>query len=101
MAALLRKLQNGPNRATVRRLLESGGPNRGAARPSTPLPETLTARERDVLHLLAARRTNPQIARALFLETNTVKTHLKSLYGKLGVHSRDEAVHRAHDLGLL
>jgi LuxR family maltose regulon positive regulatory protein len=63
--------------------------------------EPLTERERDVLRLLAAGRSNPEIARTLYVELNTVKTHVKSLYGKLGVHSRVQAVQRAQELGLL
>jgi LuxR family maltose regulon positive regulatory protein len=63
--------------------------------------EPLTERERDVLRLLAAGRSNPEIARTLYVEVNTVKTHVKSLYGKLGVHSRVQATQRAQELGLL
>ena len=63
--------------------------------------EPLTERERDVLRLLIAGRSNPEIAHTLFVEVNTVKTHLKSLYGKLGVHSRMQAAQRAQELGLL
>ena len=63
--------------------------------------EPLTERERDVLRLLAAGRSNPEIARTLYVELNTVKTHVKSLYGKLGVHSRVQAAQRAQELGLL
>jgi LuxR family maltose regulon positive regulatory protein len=65
------------------------------------LNEPLTGRERDVLRLLAAGQSNPEIARSLYVELNTVKTHVKSLYGKLGVHSRMDAVRRARELGLL
>jgi LuxR family maltose regulon positive regulatory protein len=61
----------------------------------------LTERERDVLRLLAAGRSNPEIARILYVELNTVKTHVKSLYGKLGVHSRVQATQRAQELGLI
>ena len=66
-----------------------------------PLPEPLTEREREVLRLLAAGQSNPEIARTLYVEVNTVKTHVKNLYGKLGVHSRVEAVRRARELTLL
>jgi LuxR family maltose regulon positive regulatory protein len=61
----------------------------------------LTERELDVLRLLAAGRSNPEIARALYVEVNTVKTHVKNLYGKLGVHSRVQVAKRARELGLL
>jgi len=46
-------------------------------------------------------QSNPEIARALYVEVNTVKTHVKHLYGKLGVHSRMHAVSRARALALL
>jgi len=69
--------------------------------PDTPVAEPLTERERDVLRLLAVGQSTPEIARALYLEVNTVRTHVKHLYGKLGVHSRDQAVWRARELGLL
>jgi LuxR family maltose regulon positive regulatory protein len=65
------------------------------------LTEPLTEREREVLRLLAVGQSNPEIARALYLEVNTVKTHLQRLYGKLGVHSRTQAVHRARELRVL
>jgi LuxR family transcriptional regulator, maltose regulon positive regulatory protein len=53
------------------------------------------------LRLLAAEQSTPEIARTLYVEVNTVKTHLKHLYDKLGVHSRDQAVWRARELTLL
>jgi LuxR family maltose regulon positive regulatory protein len=66
-----------------------------------PAAEPLTERELEVLRLLATGQSAPQIARALYVEVNTVRTHVKHLYGKLGVHSRDQAVWRARELGLL
>jgi len=71
-------------------------------RPRTqPLVEPLSDRELEVLRLLVDRRTNQEIAQALIISVNTVKTHLKSIYGKLGVHSRQEAVAEARELALL
>ena len=52
----------------------------------------LTAREKQVLMLVVAGLTNPQIAAELFLAESTVKSHLSSAFGKLGVSSRSEAV---------
>jgi LuxR family maltose regulon positive regulatory protein len=66
-----------------------------------PLVEPLSERELDVLHHLAEHKTNQEIARALFISVNTVKTHLKNIYGKLGVHDRREAVVKARKLDLL
>ena len=61
----------------------------------------LTERERDVLNLLATGVSNSEIATALTVTVNTVKTHLGSLYSKLGVHSRMDAAVRARELHLL
>jgi DNA-binding NarL/FixJ family response regulator len=61
----------------------------------------LTAREREVLGLIASGATNPEIARELFLSTHTVKEHTSALYRKLKVRNRAEAVQRAQRLGLL
>jgi LuxR family maltose regulon positive regulatory protein len=65
------------------------------------LAEPLSAREHDVLRLLAAGMPGPAIARELAIGHSTVRTHLKSLYGKLDVHSRDQAIARARTLHLV
>jgi LuxR family maltose regulon positive regulatory protein len=65
------------------------------------LVEPLTGREQEVLQLLAAGLSNAQIAQRLFISLPTVKSHTGNLYGKLGVHSRQEAVDQARVLGLL
>jgi DNA-binding CsgD family transcriptional regulator len=67
-----------------------------AERLRHPLPE-LTPRHRQLLGLLAAGRTNRQIARELGLSEATVRTHLENLYRRLGVSSRTAAVTRAWD----
>ena len=51
--------------------------------------------------MLALGASNKEIAAKLFIATGTVKQHLKSIYGKLDVHNRTEATHRAGELGLL
>jgi LuxR family maltose regulon positive regulatory protein len=71
-----------------------------ASRPGTGLPEPLTAAELRVLKLLPTS-TYPQMAATLYISRNTVKTHLRSVYQKLGVASRSEAIERAVDLRLL
>ncbi|MGQ1837129.1 LuxR C-terminal-related transcriptional regulator [Kocuria turfanensis] len=75
----------------------------GAARPAAPPgpAEPLTNRERSVLQLLPTMMSNSEIAGELYLSVNTVKVHLKSLYRKLGVGTRRQAVLRAGELGLL
>jgi LuxR family maltose regulon positive regulatory protein len=63
--------------------------------------EPLSARERDVLRLLASGMDNAQIARELSVAVSTVKAHTNHIFGKLGVHNRLEAVLRAQELSLL
>ena len=68
---------------------------------ATPLPEPLSEREREVLRLLATDLAGPDIARQLVVSLNTLRTHTKNIYAKLGATSRREAVTRASELGLL
>jgi LuxR family maltose regulon positive regulatory protein len=65
------------------------------------LIEPLSERELEVLCLLAVGRSNPQIAGELYVSLNTVKAHVKSIFAKLGAHSRTEAIHRARELDLV
>jgi len=69
--------------------------------PSAGLVEPITRRELDVLRLMAEGLSNAEIARRLYLTLNTLKAHTNSIYGKLDVHSRLQAVNRARQLGLL
>lgn len=70
------------------------------AQPAAPAGP-LTAREIQMLRALAEGCSNEEIARRHFVSVNTVKTHLKQIHGKLGVHRRGQAVARARQLGLL
>jgi DNA-binding NarL/FixJ family response regulator len=72
---------------------------RAAADFSSEL-DVLTAREREVVELLAQGMTNKEIATELFITTNTVKRHLKSIFEKLDVHTRSAAAARAVDAGV-
>jgi len=67
----------------------------------TALLDPLTDREVEVLRLLAADLSSPEIARELTIAVSTVRTHRKNIYSKLDVHSRYEAVLRAEELQLL
>lgn len=80
----------------------TGGASEGAApaQPAAPPAEPLSDREISVLKLVAAGRTNREVAEELFVAEGTVKAHLASIYRKLGVHSRAEAVSRAANLNL-
>ena len=66
-----------------------------------PLAEPLSGSEIRVLRYLPTNLTAPEIARELSVSPNTVRTHIKNLYAKLGTHHRAEAVERARALGLL
>ena len=63
--------------------------------------EAITERELDVLRLLDSERSNREIAERLFVSLDTVKSHTKHIYAKLGVRARHQAVGRAKELGLL
>ena len=65
------------------------------------LIESLTAREHDVLALVADGLPNREIAQALAISEHTVKFHLASIFGKLGVSTRTEAVQRGVRLGVI
>ncbi|HWM98368.1 MAG TPA: LuxR C-terminal-related transcriptional regulator, partial [Streptosporangiaceae bacterium] len=73
---------------------------RGAG-PVPGLAGQLTARELEVLVLLAAGMPNPRIAAELVVTLDTVKKHVSHLLGKLGAANRTEAVTRARQLGLI
>ena len=73
-------------------------PGAGAA---ATLTEPLSDREREVLRLLPTLLRTPEIAGELFVSINTVKTHVKSIYRKLGVSSRRDAVARGRELRLI
>jgi len=73
-------------------------------RPGQAAPmivETLSEREREVLEHVSAMESTAEIATEMYISVNTVKTHLKSIYRKLAVTHRGEAVRRARKLGLL
>ncbi|MGI5398022.1 LuxR C-terminal-related transcriptional regulator [Streptomyces sp. CA-135486] len=74
-------------------------PDGGPAREI--LVESLSDRERDVLRLAAQMMSTEEIAAALYVSVNTVKTHLRSIYRKLSVSRRSDAVRRARELHLL
>jgi DNA-binding NarL/FixJ family response regulator len=63
-----------------------------------PVRSQLTSREWEVLDLVCERKTTDEMASELFLSPETVRSHVKSIYRKLGVNSRDEAISRATEL---
>jgi LuxR family maltose regulon positive regulatory protein len=66
-----------------------------------PCVEPLSEREIEVLRLLAARLSSQEIANELAISVHTARTHAKNIYGKLGVHNRNQAAERARALSLL
>jgi LuxR family transcriptional regulator, maltose regulon positive regulatory protein len=68
---------------------------------SSPLLEPLTEKEREVLGHLAALLTTDEIAGAMFVSVNTVRTHVRNILRKLGASRRNEAVRRARELGII
>jgi LuxR family maltose regulon positive regulatory protein len=80
---------------------DAQGAGRDAAAAVPGLAEQLTARELEILVLLAAGTPNPRIAGELVVTVDTVKKHVSHLLGKLGAANRTEAVTRARQLGLI
>jgi len=86
--------------AEILGLLAGNGPAPPPAGPR-PVQEPLSESELRVLRYLPTNLTAPEIGDQLYVSRNTVKTHMRNLYAKLGTHRRAEAVARARDLGLL
>jgi LuxR family maltose regulon positive regulatory protein len=80
---------------------EPASPDQRTAAGRPALIEPLSGRELDVLRLLATDLGGPEIARELVVSLNTVRTHTKNIYAKLGVNTRRAAVRRAGELDLL
>lgn len=100
-AALLRRCTDA---GITARLLTPAQPSKAAPvsilSRSDTVVEELTAKELEVLRLLSTRLSRREIGDRLYVSLNTVKTHQRALYRKLGVEDRATAVKRAHDLGL-
>jgi LuxR family maltose regulon positive regulatory protein len=108
MAQLLASLAPPPDlQAYIARLRDAftapptGDPAAAEAAALPPLVEPLSAREVEVLRLLAAGLTYQEIAAQLIVSLNTVRFHVKSIYGKLGVDNRTAALEQARSRGLL
>jgi len=101
MASLLRAAaKHGMADGYVRRLLAALGQVAANPQPRQGLVEPLSERELEVLRLLGTDLDGPDIARQLIVSLNTMRTHTKSIYAKLGVNSRRAAVRRGKELGL-
>jgi LuxR family transcriptional regulator, maltose regulon positive regulatory protein len=102
MAALLREAaKHGIAPNYVRQLLAAFGKAEGRTSVTQLLIEPLSEREFEVLRLLGTELNGPEIARELMVSLNTMRTHTKSIYNKLGVNNRRAAIRRAEELDLL
>ena len=72
-----------------------------ALQPAGEMLDPLTARELEIVRLICAGHSGPEIARELVLAYNTVRKHISNIYSKLGVRSRTQAIARVHELNLL
>ena len=81
--------------------LQRAGQGRLAPTFAAPILSGLSPRETDILKLIAQGLSNKEIARSLYIGPETVKSHLKNVFGKLGVERRAQAVSRAQSLGLV
>jgi LuxR family maltose regulon positive regulatory protein len=79
---------------------DSQGEMRKSAESTEPL-EPLSERELEVLRLLNSKLSVPEIAEELTVAPSTVRTHIRIIYNKLGVHGRIEALQKAKDLSLI
>jgi predicted ATPase/DNA-binding CsgD family transcriptional regulator len=86
--------------AALDEIATSATPSAPPSRPASTAKGTFTARERDVLRLLAAGKSNQEIADELCISERTARTHVGNILGKLGVHSRSAAAAHAirHEL---
>ncbi len=98
--AYMRKLLAAFPQVGTRQTEENVG-KKASETSASPLIEPLSPREQEVLELLAAGLSNQEIAKRLVVTEGTVKTHTKGIYGKLGVHSRTQAIVRARELKLI
>jgi LuxR family maltose regulon positive regulatory protein len=94
-------LASRPDGAKAQLLRAEQAAKRLASRRPQPLAEPLSEREEEVLRLLRGTLSLREIGQELFLSANTIKTHTRAIYRKLGVTTRQEAVERGRDMGIL
>jgi DNA-binding NarL/FixJ family response regulator len=94
-------IPTGAPAAAIAKAVRLAGMGRMVSQPPPAQRALLSERQRDVLQLIAAGRTNQQIGSKLGLSANTVKGHTCALYRRLEVRNRAEAVRRGQQVGLL
>ncbi len=87
--------------SVTRRLIDQFARRPAVERTDAPAIDEITAREREVLELVARGHSNAEIADLLVLSEGTVKTHIKRIFMKLGLRDRTQAVIYAYDTGLV
>ena len=104
MQALIRQVKpHGGSGEYVKKLLKSFEPDEpeGIKTPRQQLVDPLSKRELEVLRMLRTELTGPEIAQEMMVSLNTLRTHTKNIYSKLGVNNRRSAVHQAIELDLI
>jgi LuxR family maltose regulon positive regulatory protein len=101
LAEARRVLSSARDAGAVPRRVEEAARRLGERPPAPATGEPLSERELRVLRLLATELSQRDIGRELYVSLNTVKTHSKHIFRKLGVSTRTEAVERARELELL
>jgi LuxR family maltose regulon positive regulatory protein len=102
MLVLLREsARHGTPSKYVHQLIAAFGSTEGKTSAHQSLVEPLSERELEVLKLLSTEMNGPEIARGLMVSLNTMRTHTKNIYSKLGVNNRRAAARRAQELNLL
>jgi LuxR family maltose regulon positive regulatory protein len=100
-ATLLRGCPDGIAKTLLAALGQSARDTMIPRNEGRAVSEELTSKELEILRLLATRLSRREIGQRLYVSLNTVKTHQRAVYRKLGVENRSAAVSRARELGLL
>jgi LuxR family maltose regulon positive regulatory protein len=95
------RLKDNDLSAFVKRLLEAMPGESVKGKINLVAEEKLSGRELEVLGLLAAGQTYKEIGQQLFLSLNTVQFHIKSIYSKLSVNKRMQAIEKAREMNLI